>query len=198
MVMMVFVWPSPPGINKINLLSNLLQITLHNEMLDIRPAYHKPMSFLKVYAPELCLYRPTIPDNSNKYMEIFGWIRDACGDVKLMRKFRSKLHDRAVILPQVIDFMRRKLASDIRVGEEMGKCSTSSPIHVPQAIKAMGVVSKQTPFVSVYCSLYDQNSWRRRASVNEKRVDGFFEIALLTYDGSHKSVIIFEEGVRLC
>jgi len=80
----------------------------------------------------------------------------------------------------------------------MGKCSTSCPVHVPQAIKTMGVVSEQTPFVSVYCSLYDQNSWRRRASVNEKRVDGFFEIALLTYDGSYKSVIIFEEGVRLC
>ena len=80
----------------------------------------------------------------------------------------------------------------------MGECSTSSPIHVPQAIKAMGVVSEQTPFVSVYCSLYDQHSWRWRAPVNEKCVDGFFEIALLTYDGSHESVIIFEKGVRLC
>ena len=61
--------------------SGLFQIALDNEMFNICPAHHEPLSFLKIYRPHLRLYLPTISDDVHKNVEIFGGIRDACGDV---------------------------------------------------------------------------------------------------------------------
>jgi hypothetical protein len=57
-----------------------LQMTLRDEMLDIRSAYHEPLALLKV---ELRLNDPPI---SNHHTRVLGWLRYADGDIEFMTK----------------------------------------------------------------------------------------------------------------
>jgi hypothetical protein len=61
---------------------DFLQITLHDEVLDIRSAYHEPLALLQVDTPNLCLDDPTVSNDTN-HMQVLGWLRYA-GDGTLI------------------------------------------------------------------------------------------------------------------
>lgn len=100
-------------------LLNLLEITLHNEVFDISAPNHESLPLLKIDGPKLCLYDPAIPDNVNQHMQVFGRMGNTGCDIELVGKTSTIIHHRRAVLAKEIDFMRRELAANILIAQNM-------------------------------------------------------------------------------
>ena len=178
---------------------DLLQITLHDEMLDVCPSDHKPLTLAKVDATKLCLNDPAIPDNLHQNVQVFGRIRDPCHDVQLVRKIRPKIHHLRVVFLQEIDFERGELATYVRRREKVGEGSANGPIHVFQPLDPMVVIGQEAPFVSQNSGLIDEESrclpGKRLLPACQHGLDESLELALLADDLPDKRIVVLEKSV---
>lgn len=79
----------------------------------------------------------------------------------------------------------------------MRKGAAHGPVHVTEAICAMRMIRKQTALVSGDGSLDDDERRCGGAVKESERLGGLFEISLLTDEGAHERIVVFQESVRL-
>ena len=63
---------------------DLLEVALHDEVLNVCASDHEPLSLLKVDAAELCLDDAAVSDHAHEDVEILWGLGDAGGDVELV------------------------------------------------------------------------------------------------------------------
>ena len=85
---------------------HLLEVALHNQVLDICLADHKSLALLKVDAAELGLYYTTVFDHFDEHMDVFGWLGNARHDVELLGEFGAEFHDGRMVLSEIVYLVR--------------------------------------------------------------------------------------------
>lgn len=179
---------------------DLLQITLDNQMLNIRPAHHKPLTPPEINRPQLRLNDPAISHNLDRHMQLLRRHSDASHDIQLVRELAAEVHSGRMVAPEIIHFVRAQFAPRIGVSEDMRQGATEVPVHVSQSVEPVRVIREQTALVSQDGGLQDHNrGWRGPVvgcfgDLGEK---GFFEVALFADDGADEGVVVFEQGVCL-
>jgi hypothetical protein len=176
--------------------SNLLEITLYDEMLDICPSDHEPLALLKIDAAQLGLNHAAVAHDSDEDVQILGRMGDAGCDVELVRELGTEVHDGRIVLAKVVHFVWRQLAADVLIGQDVWEGAADGPVHVAETFDAVGMVGEETALVAGDGCLIQQEGGRRVVEGDvEEGLGGLFEIALLPNDGADERVVVFEEGV---
>jgi len=176
--------------------SNLLEIALHNEVLNVGSAHHEPLSLPKVDRPQLRLYNTAVAHDAHEHVEIPRRMRDRRGDIELRRKVATKVHDGRVILAQEIDLVRRQACAQVGVREERRERTAERPVRVLEAVEAVRVVGEQAAFVAQDGGLVkeERGGVAREGGVGGLRGDGavdeVLEVALLADDGAHEHIVV--------
>ena len=84
-------------------------------MVDIRSPHQKPLSFLEIDAPQLCLNNAAVFDHLDQNVDVLRRMCDARHDIELLRKLGSELHHGRVILSEKVHFVRGEFPSEILV-----------------------------------------------------------------------------------
>ena len=192
----VYVWFYLSGPGCRNRASHLLEVALHNQVLDIRLADHKSLALLEIDAAELGLYYAAVFDHFDEHMDVLGRLGNARHDVELLGEFGAEFHDGCMILSEVVYLMRGELVSEILVGEQMGQGATNGPVHVAESIDAMHVVCKEAALVSENGRLDDEKRWRWGTRLLDEGQGSLLETALLADDGADEGIIVLEKRIR--
>ena len=110
--------------------SDFLQILLRDQMLNIRPTHHEPLPLLKIDAPQLRLYDPTIPHYAHEHVKILWRINNARHDIQLVAKISTVLHHRRAVRAQKIDLVRGQARAQVGVAEQVWQRAARGPVEV--------------------------------------------------------------------